>query len=465
MRTRFDEGRNPDIKVVVAEYRDVVRKRMRWVGPLLGGLLVLLIALAGLYSVEPGEVAVVRTFGKESAKNGPGLHFAVPLFQQVDKVDLAKIRREEIGFRTTKGGPKLVPAEAQMLTGDENIVEVQMIVQYQVKDPSKYLFKLNEPEKTLHIAAEVALRGVVGQMRITSSIEDMREERGASLNQQVGAGGGKAAGGQGAPAGKTAAAGTDPNAKPEDAKPEDANAKPEDANAKPAGDAAPDAAAAGSAAPNAAGSAAPAAAAPTPKAKPRDEHKGPELGDPNPDGDDSETDILTKGRERAQIQTKELLQKLMDLYESGIRITEVKLLSVDAPDAVQDAFHDVVRAREQREQMINKALGYRQDRIPRARGEAQKIVRAAEAYKRERVLRSEGEAARFAAILAEYAKARNVTRERLHLETMERILKSVNKKVFIDESVAKGSVPILPLGGGGSLLGTSGGAANNGGQQ
>ena len=168
---------------------------------------------------------------------------------------------------------------------------------------------------------------------------------------------------------------------------------------------------------------------------------------------DPETDILTKGRERAQIKTKQLLQELMDLYESGLRITEVKLQVVDAPDEVKDAFHDVVRAREEREQTINKALGYREDLIPKARGEAQKIIRASEAYKRERVLRAEGEAARFVSILEEYKKAKGVTRERLHLETMERILGRVPKKVFIDKDVAKNALPFLPLTGQGAIQG------------
>jgi len=161
---------------------------------------------------------------------------------------------------------------------------------------------------------------------------------------------------------------------------------------------------------------------------------------------DPESDILTKGRERAQVATKLKLQYLLDLYQSGLKITQVKLQVVDAPDEVKDAFHDVVRAREEREQLINKALGYREDRIPRARGQAQKIIRAAEAYKRERVLRSEGEAARFIAILREYKKSRRVTRERLHLETIERILSRVSNKVFIDAQVGKNALPLLPLG-------------------
>jgi len=345
----------------------------------------------------------VRTFGKANhTLEGPGLHFAIPIVQQVDVVNVEKIRRAEIGFRTTKAGPKRDPAEAEMLTGDENIVDAQMIVQYQVSDPLKYLFKLNDPDTTLHVAAQVALRGVVGQMTITSSFEDLNAAAKSKERKVLG----------------------------------------------PAASASASAAAAASGAPSAA--AADAGAPPSGSASARPPKAPPAL--------DDSTDILTKGRERAQIATKVMLQKLMDLYQSGVRITEVKLLPVDVPHEVQDAFHDVVRAREEREKKINKARGYREDRIPRARGEAQKIVRAAEAYRRERVLRAEGETTRFKAVLAEYRKARAVTRERIHLETLERILAKVGKKVFIDKDVAKGMLPVLPLGGG-NLLGPAAPAA------
>ena len=422
MRSRFDEDGNPDIKVVVAEYRDAVRKRLRWAGPAFGGIILLLLAWSGVYSINPGEVGVVRTFGKETSQSQPGLHFIVPLAQRVDIVDLAKIRRTEIGFKTTPSGPKRIDSEALMLTGDENIIEAQMIVQYQIADPSKYLFKLKDPEASLHIAAEVALRGVVGQMRITSSIEELSPSTNPALKDAL-------------EVVKKATIDADAGA-------------PEDGAG---GGAAEDAADAGAPAPEE-----------EPKEDPKEQPKDPNAEqEPGVGSDgrptyDPNSDILTTGRERAQVEIKIMLQQLMDLYESGLKVTEVKLQVVDAPDEVKDAFHDVVRAREEREQKINEALGYREDRIPKVRGEAQKILRAAEGYKQERVLRSQGEATRFRAILAEYKKAKNVTRQRLHLETMERILSRVPKKVLIDDEVAKGSVPILPLGnvfGGGAAQG------------
>jgi regulator of protease activity HflC (stomatin/prohibitin superfamily) len=403
MANRFDDE-GPDIKVVVAQYRDAMRKRWRWVVPLFGAVIVLILIVLGVYSIEPGEVGVVRTFGKETAHTEPGLHFVVPFVQRVDKVNVSRINREEIGFRTTPEGPKRVDSEALMLTGDENIIEALMIVQFQVADPSKYLFKLKDPEATLRIAAEVALRGVVGQMRITSSVEELapseKPEVKAILEEEL----------------------------PEEEETEEKKEGEE-------GDTPPE---------------------PKPEPK-KPEAKKAEPKPQAPDGTDAveadpTTDILTTGREYAQVQIKEKLQELMDLYESGIRITEVKLQGVDAPDEVKDAFHDVVRAREERAQLINKALSYREDRLPKARGEKQKVLRAAEAYKQERVLRAQGEVARFSAILKEYDQAKGVTRQRLHLEALERILKRVPRKVVIDESVAKNALPFLNLGDGAAPL-------------
>jgi membrane protease subunit HflK len=249
-----------------------------------------------------------------------GLHFRFPVAEQKDVVNVEQIRRVEVGVR----GEERVPSEALMLTGDENIVEVQMIVQYRVAEPVKYLFRLRNPEETLQATAEVALRSVVGRTNID--------------------------------------------------------------------------------------------------------------------------EVITTGRERVQAETRDWLQSLVTSYESGLEITEVKLRAVDAPDEVKDAFHAVTRAREEKEKLINEAQGYRADKIPRARGEGQKQEREAEGYKEQRVLRAKGDAAKFVSIYTEYRKAEDVTRRRLYLETMERILSRIDNKVLVDEVVAKGALPVLPIG-------------------
>jgi modulator of FtsH protease HflK len=312
-------GRGPYDEDPLGPYGDTIRKYAPNVMRGLAVLIVVVFAALGIYSVGPGEQGIVRTLGRESGKSGPGLHYRVPLVQDVDVVNVEQIRRLEVGFR----GDKREPHEALMITGDENIVEAQMIVQYRVSDPSKYLFRLAEPELALRATAEVALRSMVGRTVID--------------------------------------------------------------------------------------------------------------------------DVITTGRERVQEETHAWLQRLMDDYDSGVSITEVKLLVVDAPDEVKDAFHDVVRAREEKEKLINQARGYQADLVPRARGEARKMEREAEAYKEERVLRAKGDGARFDAALREYKKAERVTRSRLHLETMERVLSGLERKVVVDGRGASSVLPLLPL--------------------
>ncbi len=333
MRSRFDDdGTGPNISEVVAEVSDALVVNIKRFGPILAGLLLLALVITGVYSVGPGEQGVVRRFGREHRTAAPGLHYAMPLVESVDVVNIEEVRRVEVGFN----GEATINEEALMLTGDENIVEVQMVVQYRVADPTKYLFRLRDPERTLHIASEVALRSVVGRTNID--------------------------------------------------------------------------------------------------------------------------DVMTTGRQQVQAACRELLQGLMDDYEGGLEITEVKLDAVDAPDEVKDAFNAVTRAREDKEKLVNEARGYLEDKVPRARGEAQIIVRGAEAYKEERVLRAQGDADKFDARLAEYQKAKNVTRQRLYLETMERVLAPIKNKVIVDKGVADGALPLLPLRSGGSAGAVVGGA-------
>lgn len=293
-----------------------------------GFILILLLVVwagSGIYIVGPGQQGVVRQFGKVLKKTSGGLNYHIPWpIQQVDVVNLEHILRLEVGFRTLPRGPGVtrpVPAESHMLTGDENIVDAQIIVQYRIKDPVQYLFRLRDPVTTLRAATEVALRSRVGNTTVD--------------------------------------------------------------------------------------------------------------------------EVLTVGRAKVQDETHTLLQQLMDTYESGLLVTAVKLQTVDAPEQVKDAFNEVVRAREDREKLVRQAEGYREDLIPKARGQAQEIIRAAEAYKEERILKSRGDAARFSSVLTEYRKAPGVTRERLHLETLERVLPEVEKIVLSGDGA--GVVPILPL--------------------
>lgn len=310
----------PDPADVIEQMMNRLSNKSRHLGPVVLTIFILVVAALGLYQVEPGEVAVIRTLGKETSRSEPGLHFRVPGIQSYDKVNVEAVRRIEVGFR----GDQVRPLEAQMLTGDENMVDAQMIVQYRIADPSKWLFRLYDPEGTLHATAEVSLRSIIGQTTID--------------------------------------------------------------------------------------------------------------------------DAITKGRGTVQTKTRDLLQHLMDEYDSGLIITEVKLQSVDPPNEVKDAFHEVVRAREKKEELINQAKGYHEDVIPRARGEAAEMLQSAEGYREERILRAQGDAEKFDSVYAEYSKAKDVTRRRLYLETMDRVLSQVTDKTIVDEGLPGSTLPVLPLG-------------------
>ncbi|MBI05849.1 MAG: FtsH protease activity modulator HflK [Rhodospirillaceae bacterium] len=155
---------------------------------------------------------------------------------------------------------------------------------------------------------------------------------------------------------------------------------------------------------------------------------------------------LSEGRSVLAAQTQELVQEILDSYESGILITQVEPQKIDPPEAVIDAFRDVQAARADEERAKNEAEAYRNDIIPRARGEAERILQEAEAYEQEVVARATGEAERFLLVFNEYRQAKNVTRQRIYLETMENILAGMNK-VLIDSSSggSQGVVPYLPL--------------------
>jgi membrane protease subunit HflK len=286
--------------------------------------------LSGIYIVRPDEQGVVRMFGKAVRVTQPGPHYHLPRpFERVNKVKVEQVRRIEIGFRTISSGPparyRFVPEESLMLTGDEQIVDAQIIVQYQVKDPEDFLFNVKDLERSqgaLMDAAEVALRQVVGQRPID--------------------------------------------------------------------------------------------------------------------------DVLITEKLQIEIDIRELLQQIIDGYDSGVRVVEVKLQTVRPPQEVASAFSDVVSAKEDKDRLIKEADGYREDVLPKARGQAQKIIREAEGYKAERIKRAQGDADRFLAVLKEYAKAKDVTRKRLYLETMERILPGIRKFV-IDSEVGGNLLQFLPL--------------------
>ena len=280
--------------------------------PLMGIALALWL-FTGVYMVGPDEVGVVRTFGEYTrvAQSGLNYHFPYPI-EQVNTPAVTEVKRIEIGFRTLRNGQyRSVEKESLMLTGDENIVDAEMIVQYKIKDPVAYLFNIMAPELTVRAAAEASLRTVVGRNKIDET--------------------------------------------------------------------------------------------------------------------------LTTGKFQIQEGTKSQLQAILDKYESGIHVVAVQLQDVSPPKEVIGAFKDVASAKEDKNRMINQAEGYRNDVIPKARGEAEAMIRDAEGFREARIKRSEGDAEKFTTILKEYRKAKNITRKRLYLETMEKVLPGIEKIVVPDK--------------------------------
>jgi len=157
-------------------------------------------------------------------------------------------------------------------------------------------------------------------------------------------------------------------------------------------------------------------------------------------------DVLTEGRERLQRDTSDLIQSTLDSYRAGVEVVRVNLQKSDPPAAVIDAFRDVQAARADQERLRNEAQAYANDIIPRARGEAEQIRLDAEGYREQTVAQAQGEVSRFLAIYKEYAQAKDVTRRRIYLETMEEVLSGMNKVIIDgDGSSGPGVLPYLPL--------------------
>ena len=161
-------------------------------------------------------------------------------------------------------------------------------------------------------------------------------------------------------------------------------------------------------------------------------------------GDRTVNEVLTIGRQEISIAVQTKLQELCEQYETGIKVDQVVLQDVNPPDRVKPSFNEVNEAQQEREKLINQAQSEFNKVIPKARGDAEKMIQEAEGYALARVNRSQGEAARFNVLFGQYRLAKEVTKQRIYLETMNTILPRVGKKLIVDESV-KGLIPLLDL--------------------
>lgn len=179
-------------------------------------------------------------------------------------------------------------------------------------------------------------------------------------------------------------------------------------------------------------------------------------------GDRTVNEVLTVGRQEVASLVEQQLQALCDQYETGLKVEQVVLQNVNPPEKVKPSFNAVNQAQQEREERINNAQREYNQVVPRARGEALQTIEQAEGYALDRVNRSEGDAARFNALYDEYRKAPEVTRKRLYLETLGKVLPKAGQKVVVDKD-ARSVLPLLNLGGGAALNPTATPAAKGGG--
>lgn len=155
-------------------------------------------------------------------------------------------------------------------------------------------------------------------------------------------------------------------------------------------------------------------------------------------------EVLTVGKAEIQMKTQALLQEILDQYKGGVQISTVQLLDVNPPQKVAKYFKDVASAKEEREQLINQAHGYRNDLIPKAKGQAAQDINEAKGFAKSRIARAEGETSHFLQTLKEYKKGKDVIATRVYIETMEQVLSNVDK-IILDSNAAGNVIPYLPL--------------------
>lgn len=294
---------------------------------------------SGFYQVQPNEQGVVMRFGKYVDTTDSGLHYHLPYpIETAEKVNITQERSFTLGeaeafnvsntralsnSNNNRADALKSFTESHMLTGDENIVDVNLTVVWKVKDAKDFIFNMQDPAKTVEVAAQSVLREIVGQSEMQP--------------------------------------------------------------------------------------------------------------------------IITGDRGKVEDDTKAELQKVMDEFASGIEIVRVKLQKADPPKQVVDAFNEVQRAKADMERFKNEAEAYRNEILPNARGQAAQLMQNAQAYKAAVVNKAQGEAQRFTSVYNAYRQGKEVTTNRLYLETMEEVL-SKSTNVIVDPSPKGGNVlPYLPL--------------------
>ncbi len=322
-----------DLEKKVIEITDQLKKKFNPQKGFVPIVILVILLIYGVfnsfYEVDTEETGVVLRFGEFSSFADPGLHFKFPFgIDQVYLVPTGRVLKQEFGYRTVQPGVRTtynkrgLEEESLTLTGDLNVSDVKWIVQFQVSDPFKYIFKIKDPIGTIRDISEAMVRKAIGNANVTQ--------------------------------------------------------------------------------------------------------------------------VLTTERAALASEIQEKLQATLNQYDIGVRIVTVKFQDVTPPDPVKDAFNEVNEAEQQKESLIFQAREQFNQKVPRARGEAKRALQEAEGYAVERINKARGETNRFLALLTEYQKAPEVTRRRIHLETMEEILPRLEETYIMDDSNT-GALPLLPL--------------------
>ncbi|MBB4305385.1 membrane protease subunit HflK [Rhodobium orientis] len=319
-------GQPPDLEELLRRTQEKLKSSLPGGGstPLIAGLIAVAVVaiwlFQSIYTVQPDELGVELVFGKPKQEfNQQGIHFH---WWPVETVEIVKIieNKEEIGVG--RGRERGSTSSSLMLSGDQNIVNVEFSVLWKVADPGKYLFNVRDPHSLIRSIAESAMREVVGR--------------------------------------------------------------------RPA------------------------------------------------------EDVFRKDRQGIEDAVRAQMQTSLDAYGAGVDIAGIKLEAADPPAEVADAFEEVQRAEQDEDRFKREADAYANQRLGEARGQAAQIQEEAKGYKDRVTKEAEGEAQRFVSVYQEYDKAKDVTKRRLYLETMERVLKSSNK-VIVEDKAGSGVVPYLPL--------------------
>lgn len=294
---------------------------------LIAAIVIIVLAFTCVYTIATNEVGVVQRFGTFTRTTQPGLNFKLPLgIEKVTPVQVQKVFKMEFDERTGTSSRLVSSTETSnvslMLTGDLNVALVPWIVQYRIKEPYNYLFKVGNVDRLLSDMSEAAMRLVVGDR---------------SINE-----------------------------------------------------------------------------------------------------------VITKRNEIAE-EAQQLLQAELDNAESGIHIVTIEMKKTNVPGPVQSSFNEVSEAMQYKETLIYQAREDYNKAIPEARGEAERTIKAAEGYALQRVNEAKGDAARFTEVYKEYAKAKDVTKRRMYLETLQELFPKLGQKYIIDAD-QNNLLPLLNIG-------------------